>query len=180
MQIIYIFHVNYITMPVKGTIGLSFNGIVDLMNMPAEVGDTKFLINPTEPIPHTAPLNSVENGPITDRFQESFLKEVATISASAAANNWTEATAAQMNQFLNSNNELAKDNMRNFVVSVQVVLIDAAKAAAEGTTYGENDVAVIQFPLYRSNPEPQGAFGGRRRTKMSKRHPTHRTRKHKK
>jgi hypothetical protein len=130
--------------------------------------------------------------PISDRFNADFLNHIAAISkddavataaAAAAApaetlanNGWTSANKTLMDTFLNNSDS----SMRNFVVSIQVVLIDAAKAAVAPSDYGANDVAIIQFPLYRSKPETSGAFGGRRRTKMSKRHSTHRTRKHKK
>ena len=197
-------------------LGLKING-VDLTPKDFISSSTtcKFLIKGVDQEPTTVvQLPGNIDVAIPDRFNADFLKHIAVISgndnvavAAAAPGQvddttninpavWNSVNSTLMNKFLESGT-----NPRNFVVSIQVVLIDAAKAAppaapaappaapaappaapaaTTAATYAANDVAIIQFPLYRSNPTAAGAFGGRRRTKMSKRHPKHRTRKHKK
>jgi hypothetical protein len=169
-------------------------------NLPAITKKCKFLISNTTTINRNDPaakLNDSLDAEINDRFSADFLGHIATLQASAAnpSTGWDLADDNGINNFLN----VAPPSMpgsptsvrRNLVVSIQVVLIDAAKAHNEANNtgvadadkdYGTNDVAIIQFPLYRSNPPGIApiAFGGRRRTKAFKGKSSYRTRKHKK
>jgi hypothetical protein len=183
---------------IKG-LDLTINGI------PLRRGDSeiikekcKFLIKPTtgsrtdETRDGDAKLSDNLDNKLTDRFKVGFLKHIATLQTSAAADaSWTDATNEEMVTFLKNPlvsppsppspaSGLTADNIRNFVVSVQVVLINADKTVKDaGVNYDANDVAIIQFPLYRSHPAPGEQFGGRRRTKAFKGKSSYRTRKHK-
>ncbi len=162
------------------TLELKINDIS--LTLPDSLDKCKFLINNN--VIHRnvgGKLDGAIDKPIdnSNRFNPDFLGHIATLQTSAAAGVvWKEATTnPEINLFLKD----ATANDRNFVVSIQVVLIDAAKASADASTdYTVNDVAIIQFPLYRSKPAPAEAYGGRRRTKAIKDKSAYRTRKHKK
>jgi hypothetical protein len=160
-------------------------------NLPASANKCKFLIKDSGTLASrdaTAVLDpTVLTQPIADRYNSGFLGHIAKLQESAAAGSgWTELKGAtEIEGFLKVDDTTSPTPTkvpRNCVVSIQVVLIDAAKAAAaaSGNDYDTNDVAIIQFPLYRSNPESATAFGGRRRTKAFKGKSSYRTRKHKK
>jgi hypothetical protein len=164
------------------TLELKINDIS--LTLPNNLNKCKFLINKGNISRDvSAQLDGEINAPIdnSNRFKSDFLRHIATLqtyAAAAAGAGWKEATnTIEINNFLKD----PGTNDRNFVVSIQVVLIDAAKASADDTVgYAVNDVAIIQFPLYRSNPASAGAYGGRRRTKAIKDKSAYRTRKHKK
>jgi hypothetical protein len=151
--------------------------------------ECKFLIKPdvidANRDPGAKLSDNLSNPIAADRFKLEFLKHIATLQTSAGNGGWSDATNDEMVAFLKKNATTSLDatNIRNFVVSVQVVLIDADKTTEleDGSKpYVANDVAIIQFPLYRSNPDSATAFGGRRRTKAFKGKSSYRTRKHKK
>jgi hypothetical protein len=169
------------------TLELQINGIS--LTLPESFNKCKFLIN-NGVIDRNlgGKLDGAIDKPIdnSNRFNPDFLGHIATLQTSAAAGAgagagavWKEATNnPEINLFLK---DAAGTNDRNFVVSIQVVLIDAAKASVDASTdYAVNEVAIIQFPLYRSKPAPAEAYGGRRRTKAIKDKSAYRTRKHKK
>jgi hypothetical protein len=161
------------------------------LTLPESLNKCKFLIN-NDVIDRNVggKLDGAIDKPIdnSNQFKSSFLGHIARLQTSAAAGAgagagagavWKEATNnPEINLFLK---DAAGTNDRNFVVSIQVVLIDAAKASVDASTdYAVNEVAIIQFPLYRSKPAPAEAYGGRRRTKAIKDKSAYRTRKHKK
>ena len=161
---------------------LTINGLA--FTRPDDANDCKVLINPANINIPSVVLevkddgDDAEKGKVKDRFDNDFMSHVNAIltDANTTDKGWTSADGTtSLNKFIG--------DKRRFVVSVQVALILADKVNPPAPeVYAENDIAVIQFPLFITTPgeEADKARGGRRRTKMVKRSAIHRTRKHKK
>jgi hypothetical protein len=170
-------------------LNLTINGFE--LNIPDNIDKCKFLIKPDSMLPDKADTPLPENlNEADNRFHLNFLKHIAGLHTSATTDapvpstgtasgttSWITANNNEMTTFLKDTTD---NKIRNLVVSIQVVLIDAVKASAvPSENYAANDVAIIQFPLYRSKPTGS-LIGGRRRTKAIKDKSAYRTRKHKK
>ena len=126
---------------------------------------------------------STDTKKVQDRYQNTFIKhvnEVLTNVNTDTASKWINTTEKEkLNTFLDIQSN--GNSTTEFVVSVQVALIKAANVSPATTNYAANNIAVIQFPLFVTIPggDSKSAYGGRRRTKISKRHSQDRTRKNK-
>jgi hypothetical protein len=167
-------------MSVLGKLNLNVNGVA--LPSPADIGNSNVFVNKAD-LGEITPvvLDTTDNNAVADRAHKPFIEMVNKMLTETSTNNdnWVAADGAALSRVIGPEgteyNEVA--------VLVQVAIIKASKTVSlTDSKFEKDDVAIVRFPIFITKPggDADAARGGRRRTKMSKRHPTHRTRKHKK
>ena len=172
----------------KSTLVLKINDAEFHRPTTEDANDYKVFINNAETGIAPVKLTVTDSKKVKDRYDKDFIKHVNEVLTNVNTYNtqkWTETnTKNKLNAFLGiqSSDTSGVASTTEFVVSVQVALIKAVnEPPEEKNTYAADQIAVIQFPLFITTPGGSAttAYGGRRRTKISKRHSTDRTRKNK-
>lgn len=165
-------------MSVLGKLNLNVNGVA--LPSPADIGNSNVFVNKAK----LGDIKPVVLDTTADRAHKPFIEMVNKMLTETSTNNdnWVAADGAALSRVIGpEGTEGTKYN--EVAVLVQVAIIKASKTVSlTDPKFEKDDVAIVRFPIFITTPggEATAAGGGRRRTKMSKRHPTHRTRKHKK